>query len=512
MNKILTKPKVKNEIITSPSHMLDLKSYIGGHWLDGSGDREISSINPADTRETIGVFKSASQKEATQAIAVAEQSFPTWRATPAPVRGRIVQKALEIARKRKAELARLMTREEGKILSEAAGEIEKGNNLLEWYGGEGLRFMGQTAPSELPRNLLYTVRQPLGVVSIITPWNFPWAIPCWKIAPALVAGNTIVFKPASNTPAMAVEFVKILEEAGLPQGVLNLVLGSGSSVGSVLVEDARLRAVSFTGSNEIGKGVYQNAGRRGIKVTCEMGGKNPCVVWEDADIPLALIGVLKGAFGSTGQRCTATSRLLLHEKIAEEFLDKLLAEVKKIKVGNGLDPEVGMGPVVDSKQFETVLNYVEIGKREGAKLLFGGKKITQGDLKHGYFLEPTVFDQVTPKMRVFQEEIFGPVLSVVRVKSFEEAVNVSNAVRFGLTSAIYTQDLTLGMRYSEEVQAGMVHVNSPTIGGEAQVPFGGMKESGVGEREMAKEGILFFSEPKTVFLDYTGQKRQSNVY
>ncbi len=491
---------------------LTLKQRIGGQWVAGSGDREIASVNPADTRETIAVFQNAAPSDALRAIDAAEKAFGPWKATPGPVRGRILAKAAEIAWRRREELARLMTREQGKILPESLGEMEKGIRLLEWFSGEGLRLMGETAPSELPRNLLLTIRQPLGVVSVITPWNFPWAIPCWKIAPALVGGNTVVFKPASLVPAMAAELVSIFDEAGLPAGVLNLVLGSGSSIGNLLVEDPRIKAVSFTGSNSVGKGVHSIAGRRGIKVTCEMGGKNPCVVWQDADLELALAGVLKGAFGSTGQRCTATSRLILHEKVADRFLERLVQETAKIKVGNGLDPKSGMGPAVDAGQLETDLEYVEIGKREGARLLFGGRRLQEGELRHGFFVEPAIFDGVKPSMRIYQEEIFGPVLSVARASSFEQAMSLANDCPFGLTSAVYTQDLSITMRFIEEMDAGMVHVNSPTIGGEASVPFGGVKGSGVGEREMAKEGVRFFTEPKTVFLDYTGSKRESNIY
>lgn len=474
--------------------------------------KEIVSVNPADTREVIATFPSATKEDALKAIDAAQSAFPSWKRVPAPKRARIVQRALDIARSRKQKLGELLTREEGKILTEALGEVEKGLNLLEWYAGEGLRFMGSTAASELPKNLLYTIREPLGVVSIITPWNFPWAIPCWKIAPALVAGNTVVFKPASLTPTMAVQLVKIFEEAGLPPGVLNLVLGSGSGIGNVLVEDPRVKAVSFTGSNSVGHGVHRLAGERGIKVTCEMGGKNPCVIWDDADLRLALPGVLGGAFGSTGQRCTATSRLILHEKIADEFLSMLLEETKKIKLGNGLDPTVKMGPLIDAHQLETVLSYINQAKKEETRLLCGGEKSEDPELAHGFYVEPTIFDRVPVDSKLFQEEVFGPVLAVTRVKTFEEAVAAANATRYGLTSAIYTQDISLAMRFVEEVESGMVHVNSPTVGGEAQVPFGGIKASGVGEREMAKEGILFFSEPKTVFLDYTGSRRESNIY
>jgi aldehyde dehydrogenase (NAD+) len=421
-------------------------------------------------------------------------------------------KAAEIARRRSDELAALMTREQGKILSEAKGEMAKGITLIDWYAGEGMRFMGASAPSELPGNFLYTLREPLGVVSIITPWNFPWAIPVWKTAPALVAGNAVILKAASQVPSLAVEMLKIFEEAGLPPGVLNLVLGEPESFGNSLIEDPRLKAVSFTGSNAVGQLVHDICGKRGAKVTCEMGGKNPAVVWNDADLGLALGGVMKGAFGSTGQRCTATSRLILGEEIYDEFMGMLLAEVKKIKVGDGMDPAVTMGPAIDALQLKQDLDYVAIGKKEGAKLLCGGNQLKDGDLKHGFFIEPTVFEGVKPKSRLWQEEIFGPVLSVAKAKTFEQALDLANDSPFGLTSAFYSQDMTLAMKFVEGMEAGMVHLNSPTIGGEAQVPFGGVKGSGVGEREMAKDGLHFFTEQKTVFVDYTGQRRQSNLY
>jgi acyl-CoA reductase-like NAD-dependent aldehyde dehydrogenase len=481
------------------SKTTDLKQYIGGKWVEGS-------------HAVVARFKNASKADALAAIDAAQKASAAWGKTPAPQRGRILMKAAEIARRRRDELAALMTREMGKILSEAKGEMDKGTTLIDWFAGEGLRFMGTSAPSELAGNFLYTVRQPLGVASIITPWNFPWAIPVWKTAPALVAGNAVVLKAASNVPAMAVEIVKIFEEAGLPPGVLNLVLGEPESFGDVLIEDPRLKAVSFTGSNAVGERVHALCGKRGAKVTCEMGGKNPAVVWNDADLPLALAGVMKGAFGSTGQRCTATSRLILGEEIYDEFMGMLLAEVKKIKVGNGMDPTVGMGPAVDEAQLKTDLDYIEIGKKEGAKLLFGGRRLTDGDLKHGFFVEPTVFENVKPKSRLWQEEVFGPVLSVARAKTFEQALELANDCKYGLTSAFYGQDMTLAMKFVDGMEAGMVHLNSPTIGGEAQVPFGGVKGSGVGEREMSKEGMHFFTELKTVFVDYTGQKRQSNLY
>ena len=381
----------------SAPEVLILKQFIGGKWVDGSSSREIISTNPADNRQVLAKLKGADKSDVLRAIDAASAAFPGWKATTAPARGRILMKAALLLRERKEELARLMTREQGKILPEALGEMEKGITLIEWFAGEGLRLGGITQPSELAKNLLFTTRQPRGVVSIITPWNFPFAIPAWKIAPALISGNCVIFKPASLVPAMAVEMVKIFEAAGLPAGVLNLVLGAGSAMGDILVEEPRIKAVSFTGSNEIGKRVHTICGARGIPVTCEMGGKNPAVVWDDADLELALGGVMKGAFGSTGQRCTATSRLILHDAIADTFLKMLLGEVAKIKVGDGLDKNTGMGPAVDESQLKTDLEYIEIGKKEGAKLLCGGNRLTTGEHANGWFVEPTIFDAVNPK-------------------------------------------------------------------------------------------------------------------
>ncbi len=489
-----------------------LQQFIDGRWIEGVGRKEIVSSSPSDTRRTVAVVQGASREDALRALDAAQAALPKWKAVPAPQRGRILQKFVELARARKEELARLMSLEQGKILPEAMGEMEKGINLVEWFAGEGMRLMGVAAPSELHSNLLYTLRQPLGVVSVITPWNFPWAIPCWKIAPALVGGNTVVFKPASLVPALSVEFVKLWEQAGVPAGVLNLVIGAGSEIGNLLVEDKRVRAVTFTGSNSVGKGVHTIAGARGIKVVCEMGGKNPCVVMDDADLDLALAGVVKGAFGATGQRCTATSRLLLHDKIADRFLEMVLRSAKAIRVGDALDPKSGMGPAVDEGQLQTDLDYIRFAQEDGARLLCGGRRLSEGDLAHGFFVEPTVFDGVTTKMRLWKEEVFGPVLAVTRFSTYEQALSLANDCEFGLTSAIYTQNLTLAMRFADDIESGMTHINSPTIGGEAQVPFGGIKGSGVGEREMAKEGMNFFTELKTVFLDYTGRKRDSSIY
>lgn len=488
------------------------KNYINGQWVDSSSGKFIPNVNPANTDDIIGHAPQSTREEAKAAVEVAKAAFPAWRNTPAPVRGRILAKAVQLCHERKEELARTMTREEGKTLSESRGEVQKSINLLEYYAGQSFRIEGRTSPSEMPSTFVYTVRQPLGVVSCITPWNFPLCIPVWKSAPALVAGNTVVFKAASNTPGCAELLVKIYEDAGLPKGVLNLVYGSGGVVGDEFVNNPTIRAVSFTGSCEVGGEVAKQAAGHLAKVTCEMGGKNPAVVMDDADLDLAVEGCAQGAFGSTGQRCTATSRVILHKAIADRFLEKLVERMKKIKVGDGMEDGINMGPAVDKAQYETDLRYLEIAKKEGGKCLVGGGALAGGKLAKGYFVAPTLFDNVKPEHTIAQEEVFGPVLAAFRVNDFDEAMKVANNVRFGLTCSIYTGDPNLAMRFIDRIEAGMVHINSPTVGGEAQLPFGGMKSTGYGNREMSEEGLDFFTELKTVFYDYTGVKRQTNIY
>ena len=488
------------------------KNFINGQWVESSSGKSVPNINPANTDDIIGHAPQSTREEAQAAIAAAQAAFPGWRNTPAPARGRILAKAVQLAYERKEEIARVMTREEGKTLSESRGEVQKGINLLEYYAGQSFRIEGRTSPSEVPSTFVYTIRQPLGVVSCVTPWNFPFCIPVWKTAPALVAGNTVVFKAATNTPGCAELLVKIYEDAGLPKGVINLVYGGGGTVGDEFVNNATVRAVSFTGSCETGGQVAKQAAAHLAKVTCEMGGKNPLVVMDDADLDLAVEGCAQGAFGSTGQRCTATSRLILHHAIADKFLEKLVERVKKIKVGEGTEDGVNMGPAVDKAQYETDLRYIEIAKKEGAKCLIGGAALTEGKLGKGYFVAPTIFDNVKPTHTLAQEEVFGPVLAVFRVKDFEEAMAVANNVQFGLTCSIYTTDANLVMKFTDRIEAGMVHINSPTVGGEAQLPFGGFKSTGYGSREMSDEGLNFFTQLKTVFYDYTGVKRQTNIY
>jgi aldehyde dehydrogenase (NAD+) len=362
---------------------------------------------------------------------------------------------------------------------------------------------GKTLPSEARDTFTYTVRSPLGVVGLIAPWNFPWAIPVWKSAPALAAGNCVIFKPAELTPATATLLTEIYQEAGLPPGVFNMVVGSGSVVGEAMVHSPVLRAISFTGSNEIGGALYAKAAQRGAKVTCEMGGKNAVIVMADADLDKAAVAIHGGAFGSTGQRCTATSRVIAAPSVKDALVARLVEAAKKIKIGSGLDESVDMGPAVDEKQWKTDLDYIDVGRQEGARLVLGGNK--PAHLDKGYFVEPTIFDNVEPGMRIFKEEIFGPVLAVSTAKTIDEALAFANGVEYGLTTSIFTENIDTIMRFVEEVETGMVHVNEPTIGGEAQLPFGGTKATGVGEREMAEEGLNFFTELKTVFINYSGK-------
>jgi aldehyde dehydrogenase (NAD+) len=490
--------------------MIEVRNYIRGEWVSIRQGREIEVRNPADQDELIGRGYLASAREAEAAVAAASEALPAWSRMPAPKRGEIVERAGDLLRAEQDEVARLLTREEGKTFGEAKGEIYRAYNVLNYTAGQSRRMGGITIPSELPKNFAYTMRQPLGVVSLITPWNFPICIPAWKIAPALVAGNTIVFKPSSTTPLTAAKLVEIFERAGLPAGVLNLLVGSSSEVGDRITKDPRIRGISFTGSSENGTLIYATCATRGVKAQCEMGGKNPVIVLEDANLDLAVEGIVSGAFGSTGQRCTATSRAVLQETIADEVVGRMVERVSKWKVGNGLDPDVQMGPLVSAQQLKTVEDYIEAGKSGGAKLATGGKR--PGGVPRGFYLEPTIFDRVRPEHRIAREEIFGPVLSVIRAKDYEEAVEFANASEYGLTSSIYTNDSGHIFDFCERIETGMVHVNSPTVGGEAQIPFGGMKFSGVGEREQGPTALDFYTDVKVIYIDHTGAARTSKFY
>ena len=490
--------------------MTEVRNYIHGEWISLRSGREIEVRNPADRDEVLGKGHLASAREAEAALAAASEALPAWAEMPAPKRGEIIERAADLLRAEQDDVARLLTKEEGKIFSESKGEIYRAYNVLNYTAGQSRRMCGITIPSELPKNFAYTMRQPLGVVALITPWNFPICIPAWKIGPALVAGNTVVFKPSSTTPLTAAKLVEIFERAGLPSGVLNLLVGSSSEIGDLLTRDPRVRGISFTGSSANGTEIYAACASRGVKAQCEMGGKNPVIVLKDADLNLAAEGIVSGAFGSTGQRCTATSRAILEESIADELVADIATRVSKWKIGNGLDPDVQMGPVVSEQQLKTVLQYIDTGSRDGATLVAGGK--CPAGMPHGFFVEPTVFDRVSPNHRIAQEEIFGPVLSVIRAKDYDEAIGFANMSDYGLTSSIYTNNAGHIFDFCERIQTGMVHVNSPTVGGEAQIPFGGVKYSGVGEREQGPTALDFYTDVKVVYIDYTGAARTSKFY
>jgi acyl-CoA reductase-like NAD-dependent aldehyde dehydrogenase len=489
-----------------------LRNFINGRWVESRSEIAEPDINPADVEDVLSLAPLSTREDTEDAVRSAQQAAASWAATPAPARGKILFRVAELLRTRMEEIAQILTREEGKTLADSRGEIQRAINILEFTAGEGRRLTGSTIPSELPRTFIYTLRKPVGVVGLITPWNFPAAVPVWKIAPALIAGNTVVLKPAELTPLTAIKIGEMFEEAGLPSGVLNIVLGNGDVVGEYIVNHPAVRAISFTGSNEVGCSIYEKGSQRGIRVQCEMGGKNPAVVLEDADLPLSVEGIIQGGFGSTGQRCTATSRVIVQERVADQVVQMLIARMANIRVGNGLDHGVDVGPLVDDTQLNTVLRFIGIGKEEGAILLKGGNRLSDGIYQKGFFLEPALFDHVRMDMKIAQEEIFGPVVCIIREKNFEDCLRSANGVRFGLSASIYSQNITKCMEFVDRCEVGKVHINSPTIGGEAQAPFGGTKATGIGPREMGVEALEFYTETRTVYLDYTGKKREGASY
>ncbi|MDD5615664.1 MAG: aldehyde dehydrogenase family protein [Candidatus Methanoperedens sp.] len=487
--------------------MQEYKLFINGEWVDSETGEMFQDVNPA-TLETIAHLQKASAGDVQSAVDSAEEAFDSWSGTPAPLRAKILFRAARMLEERKEELSRLMTQEMGKILKEARGDVQEAIDMTYYAAGEGRRLLGETTPSELPNKFCLTVRRPIGVVGLITPWNFPLAIPAWKIMPALISGNTIVFKPASDTPLLSIELVKILTEAGLPKGVLNLVMGEGSTVGSEIVHNKSIRAISFTGSVETGKWILGEAGKDMKRVSLELGGKNPIIVMDDADMELAIDGVLWGAFGTTGQRCTAASRVIVHEKILPAFQKKLIDRTKKLKLGNGLDENTDMGPVINNSQLQKVSKYVEIGKEEGAKLALGGKPAQP---LPGYFFLPTIFTDVSSDMRIAREEIFGPVLSIISTGSLDEAIDIANSVVYGLSSSIYTENIKNAFKAIEKLDSGITYINAPTIGAEIHLPFGGVKATGNGTREAGTTSIDEFTEIKTVYFDYSGRLQKAQI-
>ncbi|MHB1390534.1 MAG: aldehyde dehydrogenase family protein [Thermoleophilia bacterium] len=478
------------------------QNYIGGQWVDSDSGQTFANINPANTDEILGYFQSSTVADTRAAIAAAQEARAAWRATTAPRRGEVLARAARIIERDLDRIGEGLTREEGKTFAEGKGETGRAVQLFDYFAGEGRRICGETTPSEFGRTMLYTIKEPLGVVGLITPWNFPVAIPAWKLAPALVSGNTVVLKPASNAPLTALNIVRALEEAGLPAGVLNFVTGSGSVVGNELASNPVVRGISFTGSDTVGCSLNGQVAARGGKAQCEMGGKNPIIVLEDADIDKAVALTINGAMWSTGQKCTATSRAIVHEAVAAEFTEKVLAAAAAIRVGDGMDSETQVGPAVDEAQLNSVLSYIEVGREEGAQLLLGGNRLTGGSYDKGFFVEPTVFGGVDPGMRIAQEEIFGPVLAIIPVPDFEAAMQVANGTRFGLAASICTRDLSRCFEFVDRIDAGLVHVNTPTVGAEVQVPFGGMKDSSTGIREQGKVAVDFYTQTKTIYLEY----------
>jgi aldehyde dehydrogenase (NAD+) len=487
-------------------------NFINGEWLPAISGEVFDNLNPA-TGEVIGTVPSGDKRDIDRAVAVAAAAQREWAKVPAPERGNLVFRVWRLMQERVDELAKALTIEEGKIFPEARGEVLKAAILMEFLAGEGRRMNGETIPSQTPGVFSFTIRQPLGVAGLITPWNFPIAIPAWKIAPALVAGNAVVLKPAEQTSWTAQLVVRLFEDAGAPKGVVNMVCGMGETAGAALVEHPDVAALSFTGSTEIGRHIYAEGAKRHKKVQCEMGGKNPIIVLADADLDAALAATAQGAFGSTGQRCTATSRAIVQSEVYDEFVRRIVGMAREVRPGSGLDDGVTMGPSVDDKQLDVVLRYMKIGIEEGATLEVGGHRLEDESLAKGYFPAPTVFSNVTRTMRIAREEIFGPVLSVIKVDGLDEAIEVANDVDYGLSASIFTRDMSQAFEFVHRIESGMTHVNAGTIGGEAHLPFGGIKATGVGEREMGTTAIEFFCELKTVFMNYgSGSAKKSAIY
>ena len=486
------------------------QNLIGGKWQPALSGKTILNLNPADHRDVIGAFPSSHGEDVDLAVAAAKKAFQSWRLVPAPKRAEILLKAGLLLKERKEEFARDMTREMGKVIDETRGDVQEAIDEALYVAGEGRRLFGQTTPSELENKFAMSVRMPVGVVGLITPWNFPMAIPSWKLFPALVAGNTCVIKPATDTPLSTYNLVKTLIDAGLPEGVVNIVSGSGSAVGTPLVEHADVRAISFTGSSEVGSFVAQRAAATFKPVSLEMGGKNAQIVLDDANLELALDGALWGAFGTTGQRCTATSRILLQKGIAQKFTEAFVARAKKLTVGNGLEKGIEVGPQVNASQVETSKKYVAIALAEGAKLLTGGHPLTEGIYEHGTFFEPTIIGGVTPEMRIAREEVFGPVVSLIEFDSFEEAVRIANDIDYGLSTALYTKDVNRAFTAMRDLEAGITYINAPTIGAEVHLPFGGVKHTGNGHRE-GLGALDFFTTWKAVYIDYSDKLQRAQI-
>ncbi len=485
-------------------------NLIGGEWIPAASGKTLLNLNPADHTDVVGAFPSSHVEDVNAAVAAAKKAYASWRLVPAPKRAELLVRSGLLLRERKEQYAKDMTREMGKVLAETRGDVQEAIDEAFYVAGEGRRLFGVTTPSELQNKFAMSVRMPVGVVGLITPWNFPMAIPSWKLFPALVAGNTCVIKPASDTPLSVYNLVQALIDAGLPPGVVNIVCGSGSHVGTPLIEHRDVRAISFTGSSGVGSHVGQRAAATFKPVSLEMGGKNAQIVLDDANLELALDGALWGAFGTTGQRCTATSRILLQKGIAGKFTAEFVARTKALKIGNGLDESVQVGPQVNEAQIETSAEYVGIAVKEGAKLLAGGHALTEGAYAHGTFFEPTIVSGVTPNMRIAKEEVFGPVVSLIEFDTFEQAIEIANSIDYGLSTALYTKDVNRAFTAMRDLEAGITYINAPTIGAEVHLPFGGVKQTGNGHRE-GLGAIDFFTTWKAVYVDYSDRLQRAQI-
>jgi len=486
------------------------QNFIGGQWVDAAAGETFESIVPA-TGETLGAFPRSTREDVERAVAAAKQAFEDWRLVPAPKRGEILYRFADLLRDQKAELADLMAHEMGKVVDEAGGDVQEAIDMSLYMAGEGRRLFGQTTPSELKDKFNMSVRMPIGVVGVITPWNFPIAIPSWKIAPALVCGNTVVFKPATDTPLLGQRFVELLVEAGVPAGVVNIVHGGGGEVGDALVRHPDVPVITLTGSRETGVEVMRTAADNLKHVHLELGGKNAIIVLDDADLDLAVEGILWSAFGTSGQRCTAASRVIVQEGAYDALQSKLVAAAEAMRLGPGWEDDTDVGPVINRRSLEKIHSYTQIGKDEGARLLTGGEIASEGDLGKGFFYRPTLFGDVDPQMRIAQEEIFGPTTALIRVRDFDEAIRVSNGIRYGLSSSIFTRDVNKAFRAVRDLQAGITYVNAGTIGAEVHLPFGGTKETGNGHREAGQAALDVFTEWKSVYVDYSGKLQRAQI-
>jgi len=484
--------------------------FIAGEWVDSDSGKTFESLNPADRRDVVGRFQAGTAADVGMAVKAAEMALPRWKATPAPKRGEILYRFGALMAEHKERLARAMTREMGKVIAEARGDVQEGIDIAFLMAGEGRRMFGDTVPSELPDKWAMSIRQPIGIAGIITPWNFPMAIPCWKMMPALVAGNTVVFKPASDTPHCATLLVELMAEAGFPPGIVNLVTGGGAEVGDAIVESPDIQVISFTGHTSTGKSIAERAARRLKRVSLELGGKNGVVVLRDANLDLATDGILWSAFGTTGQRCTAASRVIVERPVLEPLLERLERRAKALRLGSGLDESVDVGPLINPAAVEKVGSYIDIGRTEG-ELVLGGAPATDGELRHGTFFQPTIFSGVAPMDRIAQEEIFGPVLSVIPVDDYPAAVTALNQTRYGLSSSIFTTDANVAFRAMRDFETGIVYINAGTTGAETHLPFGGWKETGNGHREAGHVALDTFTEWKSIYVDYSGRLQRAQI-